>query len=106
MKTPILVFAALGLAALSLAGCTSTGQLTSAALTEVTSAYDEICPAVQSGGLDPVIATLNANVQKSYAAAKQICGAGAPANIVVAGLDILAIEPLLAPYLAKAKIGG
>ncbi len=106
MKTPILVFAALGLAAASLAGCASTGQLTPAAQTQVTNAYNDICPAVQSGGLDPVIATLNSNVQKAYAAAKQLCGAGAPTNALVLGLDIVTIEPLLAPYLAKVKIGG
>ena len=52
------------------------------------------------------MATLNSKIQTAYAAAKQICGAGAPTNVVVLGLDIVTIEPLLAPYLAKIKIGG
>lgn len=103
MKT--IICAAAGLAALSsLAGCASTGQLTPAAQAQVTTAFNEICPAVTSGGLDPIMATLNQNVQNAYAAAKQICAAGAPTNIVVAGLDIVTIEPLLAPYASKIKI--
>ena len=95
--------AALYLTALSLSGCASTGELTPAAQASVTAAFNNVCPAVASGALDPLSAKFNANVQAAYASAKTICANGAPTNIVVAGLDILAVEPLLAPYLAKIK---
>jgi hypothetical protein len=100
----LIVFAA-GLAALAaLGGCSSTATLDPAAQAAVTNAFNAICPAVSSGGLDAVVATLNLNTRNAYAAAKQICAAGAPTNIVVAGLDIVTIEPLLAPYTSKIKI--
>ena len=101
----LIVFAAAGLAALfALGGCSSTATLDPAAQAAVTTAFNTICPAVSSGGLDAVMATLNQNTQNAYAAAKQICAAGAPTNIIVAGLDIITIEPLLAPYTSKIKI--
>ena len=99
-----IVFAVCGLASLSLAGCASTGALTPAAQASVTAAFNNVCPAVTSGALDPLSAKFNANVQAAYASAKTICANGAPTNIVVAGLDIMAVEPLLEPYLAKIKI--
>jgi hypothetical protein len=103
MKT--IAFAAAGLAALAaLGGCSSTATLDPAAQAAVTNAFNAVCPAVTSGGLDAVASSFNANVQSTYAAAKQICAAGAPTNIVVAGLDIVTIEPLLAPYTSKIKI--
>lgn len=88
----------------ALTGCASTGALTPAAQTQVTKAFNAVCPAVTAGALDPLAAQFNANVQKAYAAAQSICANGAPTNIVVAGLDILAVQPLLAPYLAKVKV--
>jgi hypothetical protein len=101
----LIVFAAAGLAALAaLDGCSSTATLDPAAQAAVTNAYNAICPAVSPGGLDAIVATLNQNTQNAYAAAKQICSAGAPTNVVVAGLDIVTIEPLLAPYTSKIKI--
>ena len=103
MKT--IIFAAAGLAALAtLGGCSSTATLDPAAQAAVTNAFNAICPAVSSGGLDAVSGTFNQNVQNAYAAAKQICAAGAPTNIVVAGMDLMTIEPLLAPYTSKIKI--
>ena len=91
-------------AALALAGCQSTGALTPQAQADVTAAYNAVCPGVSSGALDPLMATLNQNVQNSYAAAKQICAAGAPTNLVVAGMDIVTLQIVLAPYLAKVHI--
>ena len=87
--------------ALALAGCASTGALTPAAQTKVTAAFAKICPGVSSGALDAVAAKFNAKTQAAYTAAQTICANGAPTDLVTAGLDILAIEPLLAPYLGK-----
>ena len=90
--------------ALALAGCASTGALTPAAQTQVTAAFNAVCPGVSSGALDALMATENQNVQNSYAAAKQICAAGAPTNLVVAGMDILTLQSVLAPYLSRVHI--
>ena len=100
MKVALL--AALGSAAL--AGCASTGQLSPPAQTAVTGAFNAVCPGVSSGALDALIATENQNVQNSYAAAEQICAAGAPTNLVVAGLDLVTLQSVLAPYLAKVRV--
>ena len=100
MMLGFLVVAALA----GLAGCANTGQLTPAAQASVTAAFNQVCPAVTSGALDPLSVKFNANVQSAYAAAKTICANGAPTNLVVAGLDIMAVEPLLAPNLAKIKV--
>jgi hypothetical protein len=103
MKT--IIYTAAGLAALAtFGGCSSTATLDPAAQAALTNAFNAICPAVSSGGLDAAASPFNANVQNAYAAAKQICAAGAPTNIVVAGLDIVTIEPLLAPYTSKVKV--
>lgn len=101
MKTAI---ASACLAALALAGCASTGQLTPSAQTQVTNAFNAVCPGVASGALDALMATANQNVQTSYSAAKQVCAAGAPTNLVVAGMDILTLQVVLAPYLSKVHI--
>lgn len=90
--------------ALGLAACANSFQLTPAAQTEITKAYNAVCPGVTSGALDPLAAGFNARVQSAYAAAKTICAQGAPTNLVVAGLDILSVEPLLAPWLARVKL--
>lgn len=83
-----------------LAGCTSTGMLTPAAQANVTNAYNIVCPSVAAlGGLQ-----MNANQAKAYAAAEEICANGAPTNVVVAGLDIIAVQAALAPLIAKVKI--
>jgi hypothetical protein len=79
-----------------LAGCTSTGQLTPAASTAVTAAYDNICNALPA--LGPVSATMNADAKNAYAQAQTICAAGAPTNAIAAGVDILAVEIALLPY--------
>ncbi len=87
-----------------LAGCAKDGMsLSTPAQVKVTMAFDQVCPAVQSGALDPLVAKTNTRTKQAYAAAQQICANGAPTNVVVAGLDIMAIEPLLEPYLAKVK---
>lgn len=90
--------------AVALSGCASIGALTPAAQTQVTNAFNAVCPSVTSGALDPIVAQFNANAQKAYSAAQSICANGAPTNIVVAGLDILAVQPLLAPYIAKVHV--
>jgi hypothetical protein len=92
------------LAALALTGCAKDGMsLSTAAQARVTMAFDQVCPAVQSGALAPFVAKASTRTQQAYAAAQQICANGAPTDIVVAGLDIMAIEPLLEPYLAKVE---
>ena len=97
-------FITAGLLALALGGCASTGELTPAAQASVTAAFNRVCPVVSSGALDPLAGKFNANVRAAYASAKSICANGAPTNIVVAGLDIIAVEPILEPYLAKIKV--
>jgi hypothetical protein len=80
-----------------LTGCTSTGQLTPAASTAVTTAYNNVCNALPT--LGPLSATMNADAKNAYAQAQTICAAGAPTNAIAAGVDILAIETALLPYL-------
>ena len=91
------------LAALALAGCTSTGTLTPAATADVTAAYNAVCPAVSTGSLDPFAGQFNDRVRTAYSAAQSICAAGVPTNALIAGLDILAIDAALSPYLAKTR---
>jgi len=87
-----------------LTGCQTTGQLTPQVQAQITAAYNAICPGVSSGALDQLMASQNQNVQTSYAAAKQICAAGAPTNLVVAGMDILTLQVVLAPYISRVHI--
>ena len=87
----------------ALAGCASTGALTPAAQVQVTNAYNKVCPGVSSGALDALATKFNANTQAAYASAKTICASGPPTDLATAALDLLVIEPLLAPYLAKVK---
>lgn len=103
MKACAILVAAASLATV-LAGCQSTAQLSPAAEANVKAAFDAVCPGITSGALDAELSTLNANVQNSYAAAKQICAAGAPTNLVVAGMDILTLQTVLAPYLKNVRI--
>ena len=98
---PFVILAA-AFAASALAGCAN-GQLTPAAQSKVTAVYAKVCPPVKSGALDPLAAQFNANVQSAYATAKTICANGAPTDVATAALDLIAVEPLLAPYLAKIK---
>jgi len=84
----------------ALAGCTSTGQLTSAATADITTAYNNVCASLPAMG--PVSATMNADARNAYAQAQTICASGAPTNAVTAGIDILAIENALLPYFHKA----
>lgn len=87
-------------AALALSGCTSTGMLTPGAQDAVTNAYNIVCPSVAAlGGL-----AMNTQQAKAYGAAVAICANGAPTNVVVAGLDIIAVQAALAPLIAKVKI--
>ncbi len=83
-----------------LGGCTSTGQLTPAASTAITTAYNNVCNALPA--LGPISATMNADAKNAYAQAQTICVAGAPTNAIAAGVDILAIENALLPYFKKA----
>jgi hypothetical protein len=85
----------------ALAACTSTGQLTPAAMADITTAYNNVCAALPA--LGPASATMNANAKNAYAQAQTICAAGAPTNAVAAGVDILAIENALVPYFTKAS---
>ena len=52
--------------------------------------------------LGPASATMNADAKNAYAQAQTICAAGTPTNAVAAGVDILAVESALLPYLEKA----
>ena len=97
-------FLAEALVAAGLAGCASTGQLTPAAQTQVTDAFNTVCPGVTSGALDQVAGQFNAKVKSAYAAAQQICANGAPTNLVVAGMDIVTLQTALAPYLSKVHV--
>jgi hypothetical protein len=81
-------------------GCTSTGQLTPAASTAVTTAYNNVCNALPA--LGPVSTTMNADAKNAYGHAQTICAVGAPTNAIAAGVDILAIENALLPYFKKA----
>jgi hypothetical protein len=93
---PVVAFvAAFGL----LAGCTSTGQLTPATSSAVTTAYNNVCAAVPA--LGPISATMNDDAKNAYAQAQTICAAGAPTNAIAAGVDILAVENALFPYFKK-----
>ena len=83
--------------------CASNGALTPSAQADVTAAYNAVCPPVLSGALDPIAGQFNARAQAAFASAKTICANGVPTNVVVAGLDILAVDAALAPYLEKAK---
>ena len=102
MNAKTRAFFAATFASVALAGCAS-GQLTPAAQSKVAAVYAEICPPVTSGAFDPLAAKFNANVQAAYATAKTICANGVPTDAATAALDLLAVEPLLAPYLAKTK---
>jgi hypothetical protein len=84
----------------ALAGCTSTGQLTSAATADIAAAYNNVCATLPA--LGPASATMNADAKNAYAKAQTVCAAGAPTNAVTAGIDILAIENALLPYFHKA----
>lgn len=99
MKVSVTI--ALCVSALALAGCASTAQLTPAAQTKVTATFAKLCPGISSGAFDAVAAKFNAKTLAAYQSAQTICASGAPTDAVTASLDILAIEPLLAPYLAK-----
>lgn len=98
MKT-YAIAALAALFAAGLAGCTSSGQLTPTASAAITTAYTDLCNGLPAVG--PVSTTLNAQLQADYATAVQICAAGAPTNAITAGIDILAIDAALAPYLKK-----
>jgi hypothetical protein len=83
------------IAAVGVAGCTSTSQLTPAASADITDAYQVLCgpsaPATISGivGIAAVSATaLPAAAQSIITSAENICAAGVPTNEVVAGVDI------------------
>lgn len=83
----------------ALGGCSPSGQLTPTAALTVTNAYNNVCAALPA--LGPTSATMNANAKNAYAQASAICANGAPTNAIVAGIDILAIENALLPYLKK-----
>jgi hypothetical protein len=83
-----------------LAGCTSAGQLTPTASAAITAAYNDVCNALPA--LGPASATMNADAKNAYAQAQTICAAGTPTNAIAAGVDILAVESALLPYLTKA----
>ncbi len=97
MKNLMIASACLG--GLALAGCTSTGALTPSAQTTVTNAYNQICPSVTALGA----LQMNARQAKAYASAVSICANGAPTNVIVAGLDIIAVQAVLGPMLPKIK---
>ncbi len=93
------VFALVALCS-ALAGCTSAGQLTPAASAAINTAYNDVCDALPA--LGPVSATMNADAKNAYAQAQTICVAGAPTNVIAAGVDILAVESALLPYFKKS----
>ena len=86
--------------ALALAGCASNGMLNSSASAVVTGAYNDVCPALPALGALP----MNSNQTAAYKAAVTICAAGAPTNVVVGALDIVAVDAALAPLISKVKI--
>lgn len=78
-----------------LAGCASTAQLSPAATSDITDAYQVLCgpaaPATVSGLVGVAQATeaaLPATAQSIVATGLQICAAGVPTNEIVAGVDI------------------
>ncbi len=90
------------LLALSLPGCTTSGQLTPAAQTDIQTALDTGCPTINA--LQPsVVTAFNGNVQTAYRALLLACPPNpAPTNPVIAGMDILDAITLLQPYLKKS----
>ena len=96
VKSIFTLFAVCG----GLAGCTSTGQLTPTASAAITAAYNDVCNGLPA--LGPASTTMNADAKNAYAQAQTICAAGTPTNAVAAGVDILAVESALLPYLEKA----
>jgi hypothetical protein len=89
----------LALAAASLAGCQSNGQLSPTVSADVNTVYTDLCAGLPA--LGPISGTLNGQLQNDYAQAVKICATRSPTNPVIAGLDILAIDAALAPYFAK-----
>jgi hypothetical protein len=94
------IFALLGVC-VTLAGCTSAGQLTPTASAAINTAYNDVCNALPA--LGPASETMNADAKNAYAQAQTICSAGTPTNAIAAGVDILAIENALLPYFNKAS---
>ena len=82
-----------------LAGCSSIGTLTPSAQSTVTNAFNAVCPVLNAIST----AKMSAVQAQAYSSALQICANGAPTNLVVAGLDIVAVQSVLAPYLPKVK---
>src|SRR5579871_1971609 len=105
MKASSFAIGAAIIVASALAGCTTTGAVTASAQGDIITAYNMICPNIPA--LASVVQNMNSKAQGAYASATAICAAGAPTNAVVAGLDLATImnSNLLAPYLAKIKIG-
>ena len=85
---------------LSAAGCASNGVLNASASSAVTTAYNAVCPSVAALAALPK----NAGQTSAYNAAVTICASPAPTNVIVAGLDIIAVDAALAPLLSKVKI--
>ena len=83
-----------------LAGCAANGTFNSSASAAVTTAYNDVCPAMGALAALPK----NANQTAAYNAAVTICAQPAPTNVVVGALDIVAVDAALAPLLSKVKI--
>ena len=85
-------------AAVGLAGCASTSQLSPTASADITDAYQVLCgpsaPTTISGivGVAQASSTaLPAKAQSIITTATNICAAGVPTNEVVAGVDLFTI---------------
>ena len=106
MRLPITTVATLIAAGSALVGCTPTGGLTPSAQGNITTAFNMICPNLAA--LAPVASSMNSKAQSAYASASAICVSGAPTNMSVVGLNLVAImnSGVLQPYLSKIRIGG
>jgi hypothetical protein len=89
------------LVGLSLAGCSTVGggTVSPSVVSAEQQAFNFGCPTIQSGALDPVVATFNSNVQAAYADAKKICNVGVISTPGQFAADFLIIQPIIMKYL-------
>ena len=93
---------AASIAALSLAGCNSTGALTPTGQAAIDTAWAVVCPIVGSGQLASIVAASgDSAAETALQAALSICSGPAPTSVSAAGLDIVQALAVLLPYLEK-----
>ena len=98
-----LALASAALSALALAGCAANGTLSPAAQIKVTAAFNDVCPPVTSGALDPFASAFNAKSSRPMRRPRRSAPtARRPMSSSPGSIPVM-VEPLLAPYLAKVK---